>query len=138
MPTYEYSCETCSSLFDFDQSFSEDSLTKCPGKRKGGPVTDACKSPGKGKVAKVFGAVGIAFKGDGFYKNDHGAGAKSKNASTAADSSSSSSGSDSSSSSDGSSTDSKKSDTKKSESTKSESTKSDSKKKSSSAKAKSD
>ena len=104
MPTYEYSCDTCESHFEFDQSFSEDSLTKCPGKRKGGPVTEVCISPGKGKVSKVFSAVGIAFKGDGFYKNDHGAGAKSKNASKAADSSSvSSSDSDS---------DSSKSDTK--------------------------
>lgn len=131
MPTYEYSCETCSSLFDFDQSFSEDSLTKCPGKRKGGPITDACTTPGKGKVAKVFGAVGIAFKGDGFYKNDHGAGAKSKKASTTSDSS----GSSDSSSSESSSSDSKKSDTKKSESKKSDSKKSE---KSGSTKAKSD
>lgn len=135
MPTYEYSCETCSSLFDFDQPFSDDSLTKCPGKRKGGPITDACTSPGKGKVAKVFGAVGIAFKGDGFYKNDHGAGAKSKKASTASDSSSSSSSSETSSSSESSSSDSKKSETKKSDTKKSESKKSE---KSSSTKAKSD
>ncbi len=91
MPTYEYSCDTCGSAFDWEQSFSEDTLTKCPGKRKGGPATEACSSPGKGKVNKVFSAVGISFKGDGFYKNDHGAGAQSKKASEASSSSSSTS-----------------------------------------------
>ncbi len=76
MPTYDYRCETCGGAFEFQQSFSDDALTRCPGKRSGGPVTEACTAPGKGRVTKVFGAVGIAFKGDGFYKNDHGSGAK--------------------------------------------------------------
>ncbi len=72
MPTYEYRCKDCEGSFEIVQSFSDDTLTKCPGKRAGGPVTEACFQPGKGKVVKVFASVGIAFKGDGFYKNDHG------------------------------------------------------------------
>lgn len=78
MPTYDYRCDTCDSHFEYVQSFSDDALTRCPGKRKGGPVTEQCTSPGKGKVVKVFSKVGIAFKGEGFYKNDHGSGAASK------------------------------------------------------------
>lgn len=100
MPTYDYRCETCESHFEFVQSFSDDSLKKCPGKRSGGPVTEACTSPGRGKVVKVFSKVGIAFKGDGFYKNDHGSAAKKKADASAngesSKSSESSSGSDSS------------------------------------------
>lgn len=78
MPTYDYRCDTCGSQFEFVQSFSDDALSRCPGKRKGGPVTEACISPGKGKVVKVFSKVGIAFKGEGFYKNDHGSAAAKK------------------------------------------------------------
>ena len=113
MPTYEYSCDTCEHHFEWVQSFSEDTLTKCPGKRKGGPATEACVSPGKGKVNKVFSAVGISFKGDGFYKNDHGANAKSKTASESSSSSITSTDKDSSSStaSDSTSSDNAKSDT---------------------------
>ncbi|MGI9602805.1 MAG: FmdB family zinc ribbon protein [Acidimicrobiales bacterium] len=120
MPTYDYRCETCGGEFEFVQSFSEDALKKCPGKRKGGPVTEQCTAPGKGKVLKVFSKVGIAFKGDGFYKNDHGSMASAKPESSP-------SSTDSDSSSDSSTT---KSDTKSdSKSDTSSTTKSDTKKK---------
>ncbi|MEI8050649.1 MAG: FmdB family zinc ribbon protein [Actinomycetes bacterium] len=56
MPTYEYVCTKCGHQFEIVQSFSDDALTKCP----------ECK----GKLRKVFGSVGIVFKGSGFYKND--------------------------------------------------------------------
>lgn len=56
MPTYEYHCDSCDQNFDVVQSFHDDPLTACP----------ACGSP----VRKVFGNVGIVFKGTGFYKND--------------------------------------------------------------------
>ncbi|MDH4171021.1 MAG: zinc ribbon domain-containing protein [Acidimicrobiia bacterium] len=92
MPTYDYRCDTCSSQFEFVQSFSDDALTRCPGKSKGGPVTEQCTSPGRGKVKKVFSKVGIAFKGEGFYKNDHGSKAKTP-ATSSSDSDSSSTGS---------------------------------------------
>ena len=56
MPTYEYRCDNCAKNFDVVQSFHDDPLTECP----------TCGSP----VRKVFGSVGIVFKGSGFYKTD--------------------------------------------------------------------
>lgn len=56
MPTYQYSCTDCGHFFEIHQSFSEDSLTACPN----------CD----GKLRKVFNAVGVVFKGSGFYRND--------------------------------------------------------------------
>ncbi|MBO9521446.1 MAG: FmdB family transcriptional regulator [Nocardioidaceae bacterium] len=56
MPTYQYSCTECGHFFEAVQSFSEDSLTVCP----------ECS----GKLRKVFNAVGVVFKGSGFYRND--------------------------------------------------------------------
>jgi len=56
LPTYEYHCESCDQNFDVVQSFHDEPLTACP----------TCGSP----VRKVFGNVGIVFKGTGFYKND--------------------------------------------------------------------
>ena len=64
MPTYEYRCEKCDENFDVVQSFQDDPLTKCP----------TCGSP----VRKVFGSVGIVFKGSGFYKTDSRSGGSSK------------------------------------------------------------
>jgi len=76
MPTYQYRCKTCEARFDRVQSMSENALTTCPS--DGGPP--ACQAPGRGQVTKVFGAVGITFKGSGFYKTDSrsGTGSKSK------------------------------------------------------------
>ena len=56
MPTYEYRCKDCDHEFDVVQSFSDDALTECP----------SCG----GNLRKVFGNVGITFKGSGFYKTD--------------------------------------------------------------------
>lgn len=56
MPTYEYVCTSCERRFDVFQSFSEESLTIC----------EVCG----GSLKKVFGSVGIMFKGSGFYKTD--------------------------------------------------------------------
>ena len=56
MPTYEYVCTDCGSDLEAVQSFSEPSLTECP----------TCG----GKLRKRFGAVGVVFKGSGFYRND--------------------------------------------------------------------
>lgn len=57
MPTYEYRCKSCGHQFDVVQSFSDDALTECP-------------SCGEAALKKVFGNVGITFKGSGFYKTD--------------------------------------------------------------------
>jgi putative FmdB family regulatory protein len=56
MPTYQYACNACDHQFEAIQSFSEASLTECP----------KCK----GEVRKIYSAVGVVFKGSGFYKTD--------------------------------------------------------------------
>jgi putative FmdB family regulatory protein len=56
MPTYQYVCTACDHAFEAVQSFSDDALTECP----------ECK----GLVKKVYAAVGVVFKGSGFYKTD--------------------------------------------------------------------
>ena len=56
MPTYEYACRSCGAQLEVVQSFTDDALTTC----------GACGGP----LRKVFGAVGISFKGSGFYKTD--------------------------------------------------------------------
>jgi putative FmdB family regulatory protein len=56
MPTYQYACTECGHDFEQFQSFSEDSLTECP----------QCG----GRLRKLFNAVGVVFKGSGFYRND--------------------------------------------------------------------
>ncbi|MGB1505256.1 MAG: FmdB family zinc ribbon protein [Acidimicrobiales bacterium] len=66
MPTYDYRCERTGEMFEIWQSFAEDTLTACPRTHDGD--ADVCGA----EVKKVFSKVGIAFKGDGFYKNDHG------------------------------------------------------------------
>ena len=85
MPTYEYHCDSCDRNFDVVQSFHDDPVTSCP----------TCGSP----VRKVFGNVGIVFKGSGFYKTDSRTGAPAKgsdaDASTAPTAGSESSGPDS-------------------------------------------
>lgn len=90
MPTYSYACTECDNKFDVVQSFTDDSMTECP----------KCD----GRLRKLFGKVGVVFKGSGFYRTDSREAAKS----SAKSSSGSDSGSESSSSS--SSTSEKKSD----------------------------
>ncbi|MCP3934060.1 MAG: FmdB family transcriptional regulator [Actinomycetia bacterium] len=85
MPTYEYLCQSCDHQFDIYQSFSDDALTTC--------------SECSGNLVKVFGNVGIAFKGSGFYKNDSRPGKSSSSTSSTTGNSSSSSDSSASSSS---------------------------------------
>ncbi|WP_189233217.1 FmdB family zinc ribbon protein [Streptomyces flaveolus] len=98
MPTYQYQCTECGEGLEAVQKFTDDALTECPN----------CQ----GRLKKVFSAVGIVFKGSGFYRNDSrgssssSSPASSKPASTSSSSdsgSSSGSGSSSSASSSGSS-----------------------------------
>ncbi len=56
MPTYEYECQSCHERVEAVQKFSDPSLTTCA----------ICG----GELRKVFSAVGIVFKGSGFYKTD--------------------------------------------------------------------
>ena len=89
---YDYRCERCSTQFEIRQSFSDEALTVCPAE-----VAPAeCVAPGEGPVKKVFSGVAISFKGDGFYKNDHGANAQGRRKERESDSSKDSSTKDSS------------------------------------------
>jgi putative FmdB family regulatory protein len=76
MPTYSYRCTECSTAFDIQQAFTDDSLTECP----------ACN----GRLRKLFSAVGVTFSGSGFYRNDSRAAAKQGGSSSSSSSSSSS------------------------------------------------
>ncbi|GGU86133.1 hypothetical protein GCM10010211_60320 [Streptomyces albospinus] len=92
MPTYQYQCTACGEGLEAVQKFTDDALTECP----------SCN----GRLKKVFSAVGIVFKGSGFYRNDSrgssssSSPAKSSSSSTGSSSSTSSSDSSSSGSSD--------------------------------------
>lgn len=55
MPAYDYKCETCG-IFEHKASITDPALTTCP----------ICGA----EVKRIYATVGIAFKGDGFYKND--------------------------------------------------------------------
>jgi putative FmdB family regulatory protein len=56
VPTYQYACTACGERLEAVQSFTDAPLTECP----------ACS----GTLRKVFSAVGVVFKGSGFYKTD--------------------------------------------------------------------
>lgn len=89
MPTYDYRCETCGLDFELAQSFHDDTLVKCPTKKSGNNPA-GCASPGRGRVAKIFSAPGITFKGSGFYKTDSRSSSKAGSSSGNGDSSSTS------------------------------------------------
>ncbi|MCX5377873.1 FmdB family zinc ribbon protein [Streptomyces sp. NBC_00091] len=75
MPTYQYQCTECGEGLEAVQKFTDDALTVCP----------SCD----GRLKKVFSAVGIVFKGSGFYRNDsRGASSSSTPASKSSSSSS--------------------------------------------------
>lgn len=58
MPTYQYACTNPEGKHEFEvvQSFTDAALTECP----------ECGAP----VRKVYGSVGVVFKGSGFYRTD--------------------------------------------------------------------
>jgi putative FmdB family regulatory protein len=56
LPTYAYRCADCGHRFETVQSFTDEALTVCP----------VCN----GVLRKVFNAVGVVFKGSGFYRTD--------------------------------------------------------------------
>ena len=56
MPTYQYACNDCGHELEAVQTFSDDALTTCP----------ECG----GRLRKLFGNVGVVFKGSGFYRTD--------------------------------------------------------------------
>jgi putative FmdB family regulatory protein len=74
VPTYQYACTNPEGKHEFElvQSFSDAPVRECP----------ECGAP----VRKVYGSVGVVFKGSGFYRTD------SRKSSSAAESVSSSNG----------------------------------------------
>ncbi|MFI9270706.1 FmdB family zinc ribbon protein [Kitasatospora sp. NPDC052896] len=88
MPTYQYQCTECGSGLEAVQKFTDEALTECP----------QCQ----GRLRKVFSAVGVVFKGSGFYRTDSrsssssSVGSSSSSASTNGSSGASSNGSGSS------------------------------------------
>jgi len=83
VPTYQYACKQCDHRFEAVQSFSDASLTECP----------ECSGP----LRKLFGSVGVIFKGSGFYRTDSRASSSSNGSSSNGSSSNGSSSSSSSS-----------------------------------------
>jgi putative FmdB family regulatory protein len=65
MPTYQYACTDaeCGNRFELVQAFSDPAASECP----------VCSGP----VRKVFSAVGVVFKGSGFYRTDSRSNGKS-------------------------------------------------------------
>ena len=57
MPTYQYRCTECAAELEAFQKFTDPALTECP----------ECS----GDLRKVFSAVGVVFKGSGFYATDN-------------------------------------------------------------------
>ena|SRR6185312_6546873 len=62
VPTYQYACTACGHQLEAVQSFSDDPLSQCP----------ECE----GRLRKVYSAVGVVFKGSGFYRTDSRNGGK--------------------------------------------------------------
>ncbi|MFC1415254.1 FmdB family zinc ribbon protein [Streptacidiphilus cavernicola] len=56
MPTYQYQCTECGNGLEAVQKFTDDALTVCP----------SCT----GRLRKIYSAVGVVFKGSGFYRTD--------------------------------------------------------------------
>lgn len=73
MPTYQYACKACEHRFDAVQAFSDPSLTECP----------ECG----GMLRKLYGSVGVVFKGSGFYRTDSRASATATDATATSSSS---------------------------------------------------
>jgi len=69
MPTYQYRCSDCGNELEAVQKFTDAALTDCP----------TCD----GSLRKVFNAVGVVFKGSGFYRTDSRADQKKKSGSGA-------------------------------------------------------
>ncbi|MDQ3405718.1 MAG: FmdB family transcriptional regulator [Actinomycetota bacterium] len=63
MPTYQYACTECKHRFEAVQAFTDAALSECP----------ECA----GRLRKLYGSIGVVFKGSGFYRTDSRSSAKS-------------------------------------------------------------
>ncbi len=70
MPTYQYACTNADGKHQFEvvQSFTDAPVSECP----------ECGSP----VRKVYGSIGVVFKGSGFYRTDSRAKSSSESGSS--------------------------------------------------------
>ena len=73
MPTYQYACTNPDGKHQFEvvQSFTDAPVSECP----------ECGSP----VRKVYGSVGVVFKGSGFYRTDSRSKASSSESGSSSD-----------------------------------------------------
>jgi putative FmdB family regulatory protein len=73
VPTYQYACTNPDGKHQFEvvQSFTDAPVSECP----------ECGSP----VRKVYGSIGVVFKGSGFYRTDSRSGSSSSESSPSAD-----------------------------------------------------
>ncbi|RBY86171.1 FmdB family zinc ribbon protein [Blastococcus sp. TF02A-26] len=78
MPTYQYACTNPDGKHEFEvvQSFTDAPVSECP----------ECGAP----VRKVYGSVGVVFKGSGFYRTDSRGSTSSSESSSSTSSTSSS------------------------------------------------
>ena len=60
MPTYEYKCDLCGSIFEQFQRITEEPLTRC--------IINNCEGPVHRMISQ---GAGILFKGSGFYETDY-------------------------------------------------------------------
>jgi putative FmdB family regulatory protein len=58
VPVYEYECNTCNKFLEVNRSFNDKE------------IFPLCKACGK-NMTRVYGIVGVQFKGTGFYKTDN-------------------------------------------------------------------
>lgn len=73
MPVYTYACQSCESVIEKRQSFSDAPLTTC----------ETCS----GSLRRVIHPVGIVFKGSGWYVNDSRSSSNGKESKPAAEAS---------------------------------------------------
>jgi putative FmdB family regulatory protein len=71
VPTYQYACTNPEGKHEFElvQSFSDAPVSECP----------ECGTP----VRKVYGSIGVVFKGSGFYRTDSRKSASAKETASA-------------------------------------------------------
>jgi len=67
MPIYEYKCEKCGKVFEYQQRITDPPLEFCPPE-----ICENSEHKGQGKVHRLISkGVGLIFKGNGFYITDY-------------------------------------------------------------------
>lgn len=57
MPKYDYKCDTCEKVVEIQKSINDSNIELC----------ESCGS----EMNKIYGAIGVTFKGSGFYRTDN-------------------------------------------------------------------